>query len=495
MHKVKIKKYRDCFAFREICENQRTFEVEITAEDEEHKTRIVSALQGIACLTNGELRILGEDCYQMIPGMSYIGDILSRQTMDKMSFVIQTKEDLNLAAETLKSGHPVCVDLSQMLKAEARKAFDSLSSMDYYLMGQIEKVDTDIFLYTPKKKVYTEAENQHSVILANLDRAKALYQEEDTSDSWMREFTQVFAAAVEYMKENQIISPVALIYAQLLEEIGETDAAIDVLKDYADWCETGSMHLHDYHVIALRKIATHHYRNKKCKVAEKYLELLTSECVRKKLEKGENDFYRHSYVNTLVDNNKRQEAKQYLKHCLKSCKDPEERTWLTERLAGLYSEEGVFWKAMNLYKKSEKLADVIEKRIVQNRMLLRAKMGLVEIYIKKGKKEKVSGLLDELEELYHNCNLSNTFSISIYQKLGDHVSKLKESGEDIVCSDIVPKWYEETGENFALISPEIFFETYQQIEEQRLIQRQYDYEVAEFDEVLEQYRSMKKSLL
>jgi len=493
MYKVNLAEYKDCFTFREIFSQKGAFEVDFTEASEEDKKRMLSALQGIACLSNGDMKALKEDCYQMIPGMTYIGDILSMQTMDKMSFVIQTKEDLNLAAETLKSGHPVCVDLSQMLKAEARKAFDYLSVIDYYLDGQLNKLEENVFLYIPEKKVYAESDDP--VIIEHLDRTKALYQEEKSNESWMQEFAQAFTSAVNHMKENQIISPVALIYAQLLEEMGKTDAAIDVLKDYADWCETGSMHFHEYYVLALLKLGTYYYRKKAYEDIEKYVKPLLNEEIREKLSVIDNDFHLRIYVEALIKNGRRDEAKKYVKATLQESKSEREQAQLKAKLAELYAEEGIFWKAAGLYKESISLAESLNTEKEKKTLLINAKIDLAGVYSLQGKVKNEIACLEEAKVLCETDQFPNLMLPMVYLKLANCYAKIKKSDDAIRNYESLIQWHEDGDEKYtALVPVEVRADAYRYLGEQLFEQEKFAEAAKAFEKAMEIYRGNSKNM-
>lgn len=80
------------------------------------------------------------------------GNVISFPKPDQQNIVIMEPMDLNEArdvADNLKCSKPIIVNLQKVEKDMARRVIDFISGITYALDGHVQKIQEDIFLFTP----------------------------------------------------------------------------------------------------------------------------------------------------------------------------------------------------------------------------------------------------------------------------------------------------------------------------------------------------------
>lgn len=247
-----------CDCINNIMENENYLSIDVgNIESEEMKTKIRMFLEGVSYANNTVLNVT-EDTYSITveDSKAFIDCKYSLKKKGTYEKTVLDKNDLILAIDALAEGKTIITDLSEA-KEDSVDYFYYLSGAAFILRAALDRIDNDVFIYTPKAIRVSQEQNDLITINEKIQKIDELF-EADSVATKSDQIDSMYTECIKTLDKYGYLTPLRLGYSNFLYRIGKSDAAIVQLDQFCELFLKGEAECEDLFKKAVSRDCTLH---------------------------------------------------------------------------------------------------------------------------------------------------------------------------------------------------------------------------------------------
>ena len=370
-------------------------------ESEEMKTKIRMFLEGLSYVNNTVLNV-SENTYSMTVEESNVCIDCKYSLKKRGTYknTVRNQNDINLAVDALARGEKVIIDLSNAEDSVAYFYF--LSGAAFILKAALDRIDYDVFEFTPKVIIVSREQDDLLTVNENMKKINELF-EADCASNNSEQIDSLYMVCIKTLDKYGYLTPLQLGYSNFLYGIGESDSAIVQLDQFCELFLNGEAECEDLFNKAVSRNCTLYMKKGGVKELNNFVSRLISLCNTNKKNCDTVVEILNTQIEVLIKSNNSKEALKIIKDSfidITKCNQKIQSDCLFLKALAMYN--------IGLFRKSQRTINDILAKVTSNDNTIMNYIGAkrlqASIYSKKGRYRKAIAIY---EELINNVYLKN----------------------------------------------------------------------------------------